>query len=59
MNHPIVGQCIAELDTVKTRFRALAESSVVDAAQAAALRTVIDLINQVVLAIPHVQVPNA
>ena len=59
MNHPIVGQCITELDTVKTRFRALAESSVVDAAQAAALRTVIDLINQVVLAIPHVQVPNA
>lgn len=58
MNHPTLGQCIVELDDTRTKLIDFIETGIPDEDESARIKSAFDLINQAILAIPHVRVSN-
>lgn len=59
MNHPKVSECLAALDDARTALvDALKSPFPFTEQQRADLRSRVDGINDVILEMPHVQVPN-
>lgn len=58
MNHPTLGRCIVELDDTRTKLIDFIETGIPNEAQVARIKSAFNHINQAILAMPHVQVPN-
>ena len=60
MNHPTITEALAELDDTRTKLvDFLGNQQRLTPDDRADIRTAVDYINSAVIAMPHVQVPNA